>query len=602
MALAPNSAVAAYLTTQSGFPRISLPDGRKLNDPHPEWLIHQLRWRFLLDSYEGGEAYRMAVYGYDLLGMPVRNLIRHKREYPSALDNGTFAERTGRPVGTDPAIQSTDDDYELRRARTPVPMFVQEAVNAHLSKIYNREIKRPEDANPQSLVDWWKDVDGRGTSIDQFMQDTCAPLLSVYGQIDLLFDHPQAPQGVEIKTRADEMRHGINTCVVSYILPENIAWWQVDRRGRYTELLMREIADSGRVKWRYWNADGWCLYDDQGQPALADTILSGELATNNGMAPSGTKDSKNPTLTPHPFGVVPIVRIFDRKRPRYKHIGLPRYEPIAELQREYYNRDSELILSDTTQAHPLLQGPEDFVQPDGTIPIGPNWLLPKKKNTQGGSASYEGFEVIQFPKDGADSLRTNKADLRDSADRIAGMTKPAGAAGTTGTTVAQSGISKRLDSDAGNELLGKIAASLQRCEETMAEFVLIVLTNGKPSPADLDAVKVLYPKEFDLFSAEELATAVQQFQLILAQAGAAPETEGEMLKRLVRLMLPGLDDDEYAEMDEEIEARLEAKAADHEAEREAAAVHRDVGAGEAQAYADNGFQPVGSESESSTED
>ena len=35
-----------------------------------------------------------------------------------------------------------------------------------------------------------------------------------------------------------------------------------------------------------------------------------------------------------------------RRRPRCRNIGLPRYEAIGELQREYYNRDSELILSD----------------------------------------------------------------------------------------------------------------------------------------------------------------------------------------------------------------------------------------------------------------
>ena len=35
---------------------------------HPEWQTHQVRWRWLLDSWEGGEAYRRAVYGYDPRG------------------------------------------------------------------------------------------------------------------------------------------------------------------------------------------------------------------------------------------------------------------------------------------------------------------------------------------------------------------------------------------------------------------------------------------------------------------------------------------------------------------------------------------------------
>ena len=32
----------------------------------------------MLDSLEGGERYRQAVYGYDRRGLPVRNLVRHK--------------------------------------------------------------------------------------------------------------------------------------------------------------------------------------------------------------------------------------------------------------------------------------------------------------------------------------------------------------------------------------------------------------------------------------------------------------------------------------------------------------------------------------------
>src|SRR3954447_14733010 len=92
---------------------------------HPEWREHQLRWRWLLDSLEGGERYRQAVYGYDPRGLPVRNLIRHKREYPDTREVPGGAAGFPNPgaTGSDPASLATDDDYELRRARTPVPTF-----------------------------------------------------------------------------------------------------------------------------------------------------------------------------------------------------------------------------------------------------------------------------------------------------------------------------------------------------------------------------------------------------------------------------------------------------------------------------------------------
>src|ERR1700674_4186207 len=49
---------------------------------HVDWLENQVRWRWLMDSHEGGDRYRNAVYGPDRRGLPCRNLFRHKREYP----------------------------------------------------------------------------------------------------------------------------------------------------------------------------------------------------------------------------------------------------------------------------------------------------------------------------------------------------------------------------------------------------------------------------------------------------------------------------------------------------------------------------------------
>ncbi|HEY2154505.1 MAG TPA: hypothetical protein VGH33_02675 [Isosphaeraceae bacterium] len=503
---------------------------------HPEWREHELRWRWMLDSLEGGERYRQAVYGHDRRGLPVRNLIRHKREYPDPRDGvapawdllGTWSIDAPPPGGTgsDPASLATDDDYELRRARTPVPTFLAEAVEIHLSRIFAREVRR---IGPGPLVAWWADVDGCGATIDQWMTETVAPLLLTLGQLDLLMDHPPAPDGESIETAADVHRLGLDRCVASYILPENMLWWRLDPTGyRYEECLVLEFHETGAgaiPRYRHWTDSGSTLYDDEGD------VLE---------------------HAPHTFGRVPIVRIFDRRKPRCKNIGQSRYEGVAERQREYYNRDSELILSDTTQAHPLLQGPEDFVQADGTIPIGPSWLLPKKKNTQGGSATYEGFEVVDFPKDAAESIRKNKADIRDDVDRDSALVRPTGREG-----VAQSGLSKAMDLVDGNNRLAKIAKVLARAEEVAAELALIVLRDGAPEPEVHEPVEILYPTEFDLFTAGDLASVVGEFQAIAARAGSLPITEGLMLSRLMRLCMPGLSDAQYARCDAEIERHLE---------------------------------------------
>jgi hypothetical protein len=235
MALTPNSALLANPATivysggvmNMGFPTIELPTGQIVKTPHVEWTLNQLRWRWLLDSWEGGEAYRTAIYGTDVRGMPIRNMIRHKREYPAPTDQ-SYSRQVGRPPGTDMANQATDDDYELRRARTPVPGFVAEVVDRHLGKIFKKEVKRD---GPDAIEQWWEDVDGRGTTMDQWMAETVAPLLLVLGQLDICLDHPPAPEREDVRSRADEMRLGLDAVVASYILPENVCWWVLDAQG-----------------------------------------------------------------------------------------------------------------------------------------------------------------------------------------------------------------------------------------------------------------------------------------------------------------------------------------------------------------------------------
>jgi hypothetical protein len=494
---------------------------------HPEWREHHQRWRWLLDSLEGGERYRQAVYGYDNRGLPVRNLVRHKREYPDPRELSSLPPvyPSGSAGGEDPAVFASDDDYELRRARTPAPTFLAEVVDTHLARIYAREVKR---SGPEPLMDWWADVDGCGTSIDEWMADSVAPLLLVLGQVDVCMDRPPAPAGEVVDTQDDVRRLGLDRCVASVILPENMLWWRLDPNGqRYLECLVLEFhesVDGVEQRYRHWTVDESTLYDADGN------VL---------------------TVAPNPYGVVPIVRLFDRRKPRCRNIGQSRYESIAERQREYYNRDSELILSDTTQAHPLLQGPEDFVQADGTIPIGPGWLLPKKKNSLGGTATYEGFDIVEFPKDGAESIRKNKTDIRDDVDRDSALVKPTGRDG-----VAQSGLSKLMDQADGNNRLTKIAKVLARAERLAAALALLVLDNGLfNAPRDAE-VEVVYPADFDLFTASDVASAAADFQSLATAAGKLPITEGLLLSRLMRLCLPGMSDAQYAECDVEIRSYL----------------------------------------------
>ena len=547
-------------------------DGRLIvQRRHVDWLEHQVRWRWLLDSFEGGDRYRNAVYGPDRRGLPTRNMFRHKREYPdpqmypnvyqgvagvlgsvnAQTEDVGYGPYPGM-LGADPGATAQDDDYEYRRSRTPVPEFVAEAIEIHLAKVYDQEVSRH---GPEDLKAWWRDVDGRGTPIDDWMRETIAPLLLVLGCIDVCLDHPKAPPGETVATRADELRLGLDQCIASYILPENMVWWRNDSAGRYIECLVREYTDpSERVD-----------YDKNGNAIAAeDPGNIGEAWRRNYVRYRLWRPDESIQFSydgdtilervPHPFGRVPIIRLVDLPRHRTPHIGKSRYEAIAEYQREYYNRDSELILSDTLQAHPFLSGAEDFCKSDNTLSVGPGYILPMKKNPESGS--YQGWEFVSPPKDPAESLRRNKADIVEMKDRRACLMKPAG---SEGSTVSQSGISKQLDAVNGHKLLSSIAKSIAKAERQLAEYAAMVLRNAPITREEREQIRVVYPARFELFAATELIENLTKLQVTLKCAGEAPNTEREILQAIVRQTLLGLTDAEYDRLDAEIELMIETK-------------------------------------------
>ena len=325
------------------------------------------------------------------------------------------------------------------------------------------------------------------------MRETVAPLLLVLGCLDVCLDHPKAPPGATIVTRADELRLGLDKCVASYILPQNMVWWRTDPAGRYVECLVREYANpSDRID---YDAHGHAI--DPADPGdLGETWRRNYVRYRLWNASESILFSFEGTeiiqRVPHPYGRVPIVRLMDLKKHRTPNIGKSRYEAIAEYQREYYNRDSELILSDTLQAHPYLSGAEDFCKADNTLSVGPGYVLPMKKNVENGT--YQGWEFVSPSKDPADSLRKNKADLIDMKDRRAFLIKPAGSSGQGGDSTSQSGISKQLDAQNGHKQLTAIAIAGQE-RAVLGRICVDRAAGADITPEEREQIKVLYPRD-----------------------------------------------------------------------------------------------------------
>jgi len=518
---------------------------------HPEYHEFANLWRRIQDSLEGGDRYRFASYGVDPRDPQrmIHNLTRHKKEYPPprrSYEPG-YADNDFHRVGSDSFERAAEDSYKMRQARTPVPRFMHDAIAKHLSRIYANPIHREA---PESLMEFWEDVDGLGNSIDEWLTECVAEMFLGLGQIDILFDHPMPPGNVPVQTQADVSRLGLDRCIATVILPENLTWWRKDAGSEYVECLIKEHRANERGDtehvFRHWDAEGSVLYAADGKP-LSDVIL-------------------------HPYGRVPVVRIFDRRRARCRNVGLSRYEGVLEAEREYYNQDSELILSNTLQAHPTLQGPMQSFQQGNEIEVGPGGVLPIYTDPSVGSIPWS---FVDPPKDAARFIAESKADLADRVDRMTCQTKPAGSSksgGSGSSTVSQSGFSKELDQRDGNDLLAKVARSLRKLEITVAEYAMMVLTDGTFQPsqeASEHQIEITYPGGFNLLSAEELATLGAEIQTFVSAAGDLPTFETELLCAMQRAALPGLDPKIMDAIEDEAELAIQRAAASKSQAREA---------------------------------
>lgn len=529
-----------------------LDDGKRLvRRRHAEWRDRAMRWRWLVDSYEGGDRYRRSSYGTDARGWPLRNLVRHPREYPAPIDqygssarisptdagtfldggSGLFADHryANGPGGVASSGEPQGDDYWTRWWRTPPPTFVQEAVDAQLSRIYARE---PQREGPPAYLDWITDVDGSGTPIDDWMREELAWRLLVLGCVDVLVDRPPVDGDLPRPlTVAERERLGLDRVEARVLDPQDVLDWELDRRREYVWVLNREYhpdesKDADRPgtifaeRYRLWTRDTWVLFDPEGR-----RLGEGE----------------------HGLGIVPQIRLMTRRAPRCTHVGVSLLEDTAELAREYYNRDSELVLDDANHSHPQLQGPAEPIE-SGRITIGPGWALPVYTDAHGNQVPWS---VIDFPHGGAESLRSNKTDLRSAADRLNGLAKPAGESGAG--VVSQSGLSKSFDERRLNDLLSRRADILANAERKIGRLVVAVAADGRPAPADAEAVRVSYSKRFELLGLDALAAGLAAIHAALAEAGRIPKVEARLVHEMAVSLLPGLSDEEYAAIRAEIE-------------------------------------------------
>lgn len=257
------------------------------------------QWKYLLESYVGGEEYRRAGH-----------LTRYQLE--------------------------TDAEYTARLKATPLENHCQSVVSVFNSFLFREEPDRefgmismlPE------LQDFLNDADLDGRSLDSFMKDV-STWSSVFGHSWIIISKPN----VGAVTQADEQALGVRP-YVSLLTPLVVLDWTWNRMpsGRYELTYFKYLEDvNGQVR----TVKEW--YKDIIKTTIVnvqDNTIQEELIEINGL------------------GKIPAIIAYNG-RSTVRGIGVSDIADIADAQRFIYNATSEVEQSIRLDSHPsLVKTPE----------------------------------------------------------------------------------------------------------------------------------------------------------------------------------------------------------------------------------------------------
>jgi hypothetical protein len=266
---------------------------QRLMKTHDLWEENVERWKFLIDSYLGGKAYRDGKY-----------LTAYMME--------------------------SETDYESRLDSTPYDNHVKAIVNIYNAFLFREPPKREFGSieNDPGLESFLKDADLDGRSFDAVMRDI-ATYAAVYGHTWVILDKPP----VSAQTRADEIAQGIRP-YISIITPENVLDWSYERTlSGYYQLTYMKVYE-GRTD----DVDTFRIY-------TPDVIQVWRMGSTN--EPEMTMEM------PNQLGKIPAVCVYAQRSPN-KGIGISLVGDVSDMCRGIYNELSEVEQVGRLTNHPSL--------------------------------------------------------------------------------------------------------------------------------------------------------------------------------------------------------------------------------------------------------
>ena len=267
----------------------------KVLSENDTYQSYKTRWRYLLESYLGGDEYRSGGH-----------LIRYQTE--------------------------TDQEYTARLKSTPLDNHCQSVVSVYTSFLFKeapfRELKNIE--NSPVYNDFMRDCDFEGRTLDHFMKDLSI-WASVFGHAWMMLIKPN----VGANTQADEFMVGARP-YLTMLTPMVVIDWEWERlpTGKYELSYFKYIED---INGDVYTVKEWTQF------AVRTSVV--DSVNKNFVQPPLVEDNS--------LGFIPAVCYYN-KRSSVRGIGVSDIKDIADQQRFIYNAKSEAQQSIMLNTHPSL--------------------------------------------------------------------------------------------------------------------------------------------------------------------------------------------------------------------------------------------------------
>lgn len=267
----------------------------RLRSQHPDYKARIDHWMFLLRAYEGGPQY-----------IDETTIFKHQREH--------------------------NEDYQDRLKRAEYQNYCQPIVDFAGEFIFAQPVERNADRTIKGEFDTFiKNVDRRGTTIDQFMR-LVADETRLFGKFFVQIDVPAMPDTVDTskplsKAQADAL--GISSPYFIPVRPTEVLAWATDDFGGYTYLK--------RVEHRYDYVNGeFVSFERYYEWTPTECTISTVNVTN----PKKPKLQGGKTVLPHQWGQVPFIDLYNRPSKIFCDQGISTIEDIAYQNRKVTNLSS----------------------------------------------------------------------------------------------------------------------------------------------------------------------------------------------------------------------------------------------------------------------